>query len=564
MAKNKKKAKVTAEEKFRRRHYGTARSVFRSTGFVRVAQVSDKTIEFDGQMGDFDDVYVFENVIVFLEYTCHAISKVSDHLKKKKILFSKIQNDPKGFLRYLRKKFNTLDDEISSKYHEDKLIVKIVYCSFNEPSSSVKSNVDEVIYLDYPELKYFQKITNTIKFSARNELLDFLDIDPFEVGQGGKFQNKGSSSKYPGSILPESSSGFGEGYKVVSFYADPAALLDRAYVLRRDGWRGTYESYQRMLQKGKIDSIRKTLKSNTHVFVNNLIATLPSDVHPVDSEGKTVEISKLTETAPVEISLPLRPNSLGIIDGQHRLYSYHETKIDDPVISLLRNQQNLLVTGIIYPNSVSNREKERFEAKLFLTINSNQTNAPTALKQEIEVVLRPFSHTSIGKQVMQKLAEQGPLDGFVQRHFYDSGLLKTTSIVSYGLAPLIKLSGNDSIFSLLNDEKKKELVEQKLDSALTDYIQYCTSEINILLAAVKQNVDDARWTLDKSVNNRILTVTYVNSFLILLRLLIQNKKPTTPAFLKKQLANIGAFKFKDFHSSQYNRMALKMYEMYFK
>ena len=81
---------------------------------------------------------------------------------------------------------------------------------------------------------------------------------------------------------------------------------------------------------------------------------------------------------------------------------------------------------------------------------------------------------------------------------------------------------------------------------------------------MKQNVDDARWTLDKSVNNRILTVTYVNSFLILLRLLIQNKKPTTPAFLKKQLANIGAFKFKDFHSSQYNRMALKMYEMYFK
>jgi hypothetical protein len=94
--------------------------------------------------------------------------------------------------------------------------------------------------------------------------------------------------------------------------------------------------------------------------VNNLIATLPSDVHPELPNGKTADISKLTNTEPVKIRLPLRANSIGLIDGQHRLYSYYEAQEDDPkslssginkiswspVLFSLREQNLLTLNGL--------------------------------------------------------------------------------------------------------------------------------------------------------------------------------------------------------------------------
>ena len=563
MAGKTKRPKLSDEEKLRRKHYGAARAIFRNAGFTRVAQASDKEFMFSGQAGDFDDVYIYENVIILLEYTISSISKVGDHLKKKKILFSKINSDPLAFVKFYRDKFSDVNAVLSDTYHWDKYVVRMVYCSYNEPSPSIKANVDEVVYLDFPYLKYFEKISDTIKLSARHELFQFLGINPLQVGDDGKFPKKGAAEAYHGSILPESSSGFPDGYKVVSFYADAAALLSRAYVLRRDGWRGSFESYQRMLQKTKIDEIRKKLRRKPQVFVNNLIATLPSNVHPVDIDGKTVDIKTLTETEPVTLSLPAMPNSIGIIDGQHRLFSYHETKIDDPTIAKLRNQQNLLVTGIIYPEKIPNSVRERFEASLFLNINSNQTNAPRALRQEIDVLLNPFSSDSIAKQVMHKLAGDGPLSGHVERYFYDENLLKTTSIVSYGLAPLVKLAGEDSLFSTLDKSDQEAISNDNDEYALAKYVDMAKSQINIILSAVRANVSSSRWTVDKKVHDRILTVTYVNSFLIVLRNLIRDKQKRDFVTLKDKLSGIDKFDFKKFHSSQYNRMANEIYKAHF-
>lgn len=96
---------------------------------------------------------------------------------------------------------------------------------------------------------------------------------------------------------------------------------------------------------------------------------------PLNEKLETVDASILNSTAPVTIKLPDKPNSIGIIDGQHRVFAYHESKDDDADIAALRIQQNLLITGIIYPEGISDLEREKFEAKLFLEINSTQTNA---------------------------------------------------------------------------------------------------------------------------------------------------------------------------------------------
>lgn len=565
--KRRKRKKLTAEQKAKNRltrsHINSVRAVFRNAGFKRADEIAEKDVTFDGQAGEFDDAFVYENIVVLVEYTTSQPSDVSGHLKNKKVLYSKVVADQEGFLSYLRGNFPKFDERLGPNYHEDKYILKILYCSYYEFDESVKGNVDEPIYLDFPYLKYFEKISSTIKKSSRYELLHFLEIDPSDVGNSGKFVKKSSSEDYTGSILPESASGFPKGYKVVSFYADAAALLRRAYVLRRDGWRGSFQAYQRMIIPAKIDAIRKKLKAEKQVFINNLIVTLPEDVRPLAEDGQTIDISKLTEVEPVEIKLPLRANSIGLIDGQHRLYSYYESEDDDTQIALLREQQNLLVTGIVYPDKTPQTKKERFEAELFLAINSNQANAPASLRQEIEVVLNPFSATAIGRQVLQRLAKSGPLHGHIETSFFETGKLKTTSIVSYGLGPLIKLSGTDSLFFPFQHDEKEKIATGESPDGLEAYLNFAVANINMFLSAVKSNIPASRWTADKRVSDKVLSVTFINAFLITLRLLIKGEHKLELTELRAKFDGIDQFSTEDFHSSQYGRMAEKIYEQYF-
>jgi hypothetical protein len=98
--------------------------------------------------------------------------------------------------------------------------------------------------------------------------------------------------------------------------------------------------------------------------------------------------------------LPYEYNSIGLIDGQHRVFSYYEGGRDEAKISVLRVQQNLLVTGVIYPSNISRAERSKFEATLFLEINATQTNAKSDLKQAIGVLLQPFSQDSIARRIV--------------------------------------------------------------------------------------------------------------------------------------------------------------------
>lgn len=557
--------KLSPEEKAQRKitaaHLRSARGIFDNLGFDAAPEVCGQHITFDGKMGELDDVFVLENLIVLAEYTAGTkAEKIKEHLQKKKIFFSKIMANPKGFVEFLSETFPDFKKRLDTKFHADDLRVKLVYASRYPFDDGVKQHVTEPIYLDYPTLMYFDNLAKAIKRSCRFEFFDFLGLKAHEVAEDGVFPKESAAETYHGSVLPEKASGYPPGYKVVSFYADAASLLRRAFVVRRNGWRASPHAYQRLVQHKKIDAIRRKLRTDEQVFVNNLIATLPEDVHPVMPDGKTIDVATLTATAPVKLSLPLRSNSVGMIDGQHRLYSYHEARQDDPKIAQLRKNQNLLVTGIIYPKDASRAERERFEANLFLSINSNQTSAPQDLRQEIEVILRPFGSVAIGRQVMQRLAQQGPLKGHVEAYFFEKGKLKTTSIVAYGLGPLIKLSGDDTLFRLFQHPNKPGIEAGTALDALEAYIQFVVTEINTMLGAARMNfADSQRWTSDPARPDRVLTVTFVIAFLIMLRMMVKNGDPITGSDLKKRLQFIDEFDTGAFRSSQYRRMAEAMY-----
>lgn len=560
--KRKKRVKPTPQQLEQRNHRKEIRSVFNNAGFEKVLSVSDKEFTFKKATSDFDDVFVYENIIVLTEYTITKSSNISDHLKPKKIIYDTILNNKSEFLEFYEEKFPTFKDARNNFYDHDQCIIIILYCSKNSINPKYKELIPYISYFDYPIVKYFKSVTDAVKKSSRFELFSFLGLTNENVGIES-INTANTTDKYKGSILPHSHSNFEKGYKVVSFYIDPNSLLKRAYVLRRDGWRDENGLYQRMISKGKISSIRKYLNDKERVFINNIIVTLPNKTKLVDENGDTVDPIKLTKTEPVIVQIPDGFNVVGLIDGQHRVFAYHEGGEFEDKIKKLREKQNLLVTGIIYPNNVKDIDKTKFEANLFLEINTTQTNAKSDLKQAIGLLLKPFSSDSIAKATINWLNNQGPLEDKFERHFYDKEKIKTTSIVSYGLKPIVKLSGTDSLFSVWDNVNKMNLHNEDDRELLHEYIQYCTDQINELLIAMSIMIDKSKWTASKDVKNKVLSTTAINGFIICLRRIIKEGKIGDQKYYESKLSKINKFDFAKYKSSQYGRMGNDLYDEFF-
>jgi DGQHR domain-containing protein len=566
MAKRKKarRREPIPEELEKRNHRKDIRSVFRNSGFTKVLSVSDKEFTFKGRTGDMDDVFVYENIIVLAEYTCASTKKLSHHLLPKKTLFDHIIDNKKEFIEFFEENFETFKETRDHKYTPSQCELVILYCSKNKLENKHKKQLPYVKFFDYPILQYFLSISKIIKKSSRFELFNFFGLKYDNIGENVLKPSTGKSEEYGGHILPEEHSSFEENYKVVSFYMDAESLIDRAYVLRKEGWKNADGLYQRMIVNTKITKMREYLDKQNRVFVNNIIVTLPNEkTKLLDEQRNTVEASTFNKTRPVTIQIEEGFNLIGLVDGQHRVYAYHEgnDKYEEK-ISRLRKIQNLLVTGIIYPEGLEDNKRLEFEAKLFLEINANQTGAKSDLKQAIQLLLEPFSTIAVAKSVISMLNNNGPLETYLAEYFFDKGKVPTTSIVSYGLTPIVKRSGEDSLFKLWKNPNKKELTKGIDHKLLQEYREFCTEEINTLLIAYRKNIPNNLWTTNKKIS-KFLTVTSINGLINCLRLLIENDKTNEIDYYQEKLKKISEFKFEDYKSSQYRALGKRLYDEFF-
>lgn len=565
-AKAKPKKTLTPEQKHaldKRNFARRVRVTFERMGFHRVAELADTEIEFGGRVGDFDDALVYENIILLLEYTVSNPSQVGDHVKGKAHLFSKIDQNRSGFLTYLTGKFPPLAERLK-KYHPSQVRVRIIYCSKSEIKPEHQELSPSTSFLWHGSIRYFSELSAAIKRSARFELFDYLKLPHQEVGIDGILQEGAPKVSFPGSILPEAHSNFPPGFKVISFYVSPGAVLSRAYVLRKDGWRDSQGLYQRMIQRSKVESIRRYLRTNERVFVNNVILTLPDETKLLFEDGSEVKPAEIEKTQPIIVELPGTGNSVGIVDGQHRIFSYYEDAQEDPKIDLYRGRQNLLATGIMYPKGYSALDRERFEARLFLEINSTQNAAKSGLKQAIALIVQPFSPDSIGKRVTQHLSGSGPLEGLLERNFYDVGVLRTTTIVSYGLRSLVRLDGTESLIQHWPETEKRAAIEDHKDEvALAEYAAFAAKEISKFLSAARAVVGSQRWALQSKDGPGLLTVTFVNGLLVLFRQYVKEAGLQSFDKYRADLTPLATFDFKAYKSSRYTAMGGFMFKEVF-
>ena len=554
----KKKSKAELEQaRQQRAQKREVRAILDAAGFQRFPTAADKEFTFRSVTSDFDDIFVNENVVLLVEYT--IASKPSDHLKRKGPLYAAVTEHAAEFVEFLQSAPLDIADANLSSYDASQVELRVVYCSLQRLSQSNKSVQPSVIFFDREIVQYFKSLTKAIRRSSLYELLAFLQVDSTQYADRAR-GNSSSIDQYRGSVLPEAHSNYPDGYKVVSLYLDPASLLERAYVLRRGGWRTGGTFYQRLIMKSKIDALRKYLLKEKRVFVNNIVVTLPSTTKLTNDSGNTIDTKTITKTSPAHINLPNEFNSVGVIDGQHRLFSYHEGGVEDDSIALFRAQQNLLVTGIIYPEGTHTAERESFEAQLFLEINSNQTNARTDLKQAIQLVLAPFADGSIARAVLESLNDKGALEDVFQRSEFETKLLKTTTVVSYGIKPLVRVDGR--LFDLWDDPDKGVMVAERDHDALVRYISFCSSTIRQFLAAARHQFPDDLWEVKSRQGPGLLSTTLINGLLGALRQDLETNIDISFEHYDKRLKGLQKFDFGQYKSSQYTVMSTELAEKF--
>lgn len=586
--KKRKRVILTEEELQRRGHIKDIRTTMENIGFHRISGIDGNNFVYKSRESELDDIFVFENLIILTEYT--SGQDVSTHLLKKKAFYDLVNNSHRDFIEFaieepkLKAFGEYYKDELKNRYQIGQIRIRIIYCSIKNIDTQLKEVLKDnksVYFYDYNIVLYFKLLSATIKRSARYELFHFLKVKASEIGNS--VSDLPGSDKYKGNILPVEKSTFKEGHNIISFYIDAASLIRRAYVLRQESWREDDAGgfYQRMVIGKKISNMRKYLANEKRVFINNIIATLSVDsAQLLDRDGKVVKVSDRgffegneshDQIMPAQVQIEDRPNIIGIIDGQHRVYAYHEgTDVYEERIAELRVQQHLLVTAVLFPQTVSVGARRKFEATLFREINNNQTNISSQLKQDIDVMISPFSSTSICKSIISKLNESGPLSDLISVHSYDKGKLKTASIVSYGLIPLVKYddsSKSDSLYRLWPNPDKNKLNKDCEEFELKKlYVDFCAEKIRDILIALKRIVPKESWQVyDPKQKQGCLSVTFINGFLNVIRCQIKDTGTllSSEEYYQK-LKDIKIDKLKDYKSSQYNKMGNTIYAEYIK
>ncbi|MDA3840220.1 MAG: DGQHR domain-containing protein [Patescibacteria group bacterium] len=561
------------------------RTIMKNMGFNRLSYIDGKHFIYNERRSEMDDIFINENIILITEYT---IGDPGTHLLKKKIFYDKITEDKREFIDFMLnteklKSFKEYyDTNITGKYSKNQLQIQIVYCSKKSISSEHKNQLKNVVFFDYQIVQYFKSLTKAIKRSGIYEFLEFIGVPIEKLGDNIKNSSSRTPQTFKGNILPEEKSKFDEGYKIVSFYIDAESLLRRSYVLRQNGWKDIDNAghYQRMLESSKISSMRKYLYEKDRVFINNIITTISTDkIKLYDRDGKPLALkengqfvnSDSSEIAPAKIEIDDSCNIIGLIDGQHRTFAYHEgDDIYEEKISNLRKEQNLLVTGILFPEDETQAKRLKFEANLFLEINSKQKNVPSYIQQEIELMVSPFSSIAIGKKILLRLNLSGPLCDLIEMYWFEKKKIKTASIVSYGLRPLVKIEdekSKDSLYTKWNNSDKQKLKLKDISDSdlLNEYINFSVEKIRDILIAFNAKLSSEQWqTYSPSNPKGLLTVSFINGILNVVRILVENNEISDTETYKSKLKGIEKFEFKKFKSSQYRKMGEEIYNQYFK
>lgn len=526
------------------------RQIFEGAGFKHV--IADN-IHFavDGRNGEIDHIFVWENVVLLCEETAEA--SATKHCTNKLVFHGKIASDYQAFRDVYWPLNPALDDAIGPGYSLQDIEFRHIYYSEKSDVDSSIGSSDPLIILTRSQATYFHSLVDTIQRSARYELLKYLGVALNQVGSARVSGSGVASNSFAAFALPAAHTSYPAGFTVVSFYADPMALIQRSYVLRRDGWEDPDLSYQRFVRAEKLDAMRDYLSANGKVFINNLVVTLPSTALLLDANSAPVVPGALASKSQVTLQLPLELGTVGIVDGQHRVFSYYEGGGDgEKEITKIRQRQNLLVTGIIFPPHYTAEMRVKFEAEIFLGINNNQSPVNTQLKQDLETIINPETPLAISRSIVKRLSTEGPLAGMMQMSQFDpSDRIASGSLGPYVVTILAKKTS--ALYKTWDGAGKRDLTDPSDRAA---YVDYCVSELRSLLGAAAKHL---KGKFRSVPNGGVLSTTVVGGLILLLDRMVKDGTSPSAIDYSQRLKGIEKFDFSRFTGSAWGKLANELY-----
>lgn len=243
-----------------------------------------------------------------------------------------------------------------NNHYGSKLKVGWIFATKNviwsESDLELAKTSDITVLLDN-ETGYYEELVNQIGPAAKYQLLA-------EVFANKKIPNLKIK-------IPAIKGKIG-GSTFYSFAIEPSKLLPITFVshrLRMDN--KTVITYQRMLNKRRLKSIREYIEKEDGLFPNSIIINFRTKKSKLRFE-KIGNTPQSTEASLGVLHLPGKYKSAWIIDGQHRLYGFAGSE--------KANKETIPV--IAFENLDAAKQ-----AKMFVDINSKQVKVPRNLLEDL-------------------------------------------------------------------------------------------------------------------------------------------------------------------------------------
>lgn len=511
-------------EKIRNKFRNKIENIFIRSGFTRLIT---KTFNMGSRDHEIDHCFIYENIIIICEDTTEKInpqqseqSSEESHKLRKQETAACISKNQNNFIEILKKR--NLNNTFLNKYCYSRFKIYYLYFEYGAKNinEETKNRYRNIIFIDESTLNYFDIMSKSIKASFRYEIFKFLGLSQSDIGIAEPYSDcrKTISASI---IYPEQITGYSNGVRMVSFMMKPIDLLQNACVLRKDSWQKNIDLYQRLIEPKRIKQIRNFVCNNKCAFLNNIIVTLPDNIK-FEKNNEIINIDDITQYENnIKMSIPSEFNSIVIIDGQHRVYSYYEdfdsNSQSEKIISSLRNELNLLVTGIVYPKKTifdDNLQRRKFESNLFVSINKNAKSVDSDTLIQVQSILNPTSGEALSRKVIQKMNKRDPFKEMFQLSKVEKAPIKVASIIQYALSSLLytKFAKTSLYYYWIIKNNLSNDFLLKDSKQISDYVDYCAYNLSQYFLAIKKAFSDC-W----NENSKLLKVISLNAFLIAYR-----------------------------------------------
>lgn len=332
--------KVRKEKSFDEQFEDTIWLLFYQMGFKELNRDRYFKMSYDFNSPDFTqqiDVFAADDETVLI-VECKSAKEMKDGSFKKEI--EALHSQTEGLRKTALKKYPGRK-------------VKFIWAVHNyimSPKDIKRLEDWDIVFFGDTTIQYYRELVKHLGSSARYQLLGNL-LANTEIKN---MQNK----------IPAIKGTMG-GFDYYEFSIEPEKLLKIGYVLHRsEANKKMMPTYQRIIKKKRLKEVRDFINSGGY-FPNSIIISIDTgDRKNIQFDQSSLKVDDAISKIGI-LHLPKRYHSAYIIDGQHRLYGYSDSKYS--------HSNSIPVVAFI------NLDRSE-QLKLFMDINENQKSVSKSLR----------------------------------------------------------------------------------------------------------------------------------------------------------------------------------------